>query len=137
MPSPAPCGFVASQTCGTPASTAFPADKHALIAIYPNPLFPYRYVVLNSSFTYRDFAYLAFTLGMTLLMSTLAVFFGDVVEMFQLILQSWFFLTPVMYPLDVLPPRFKHLMVLNPMYHLVELFRAPIITGELRRPAAR
>lgn len=36
----------------------FPADKHALVAIYPNPLFPYRYVVLNSSFTYRDFAYL-------------------------------------------------------------------------------
>jgi dienelactone hydrolase len=36
----------------------FPADKHSLIAIYPNPLFPYRYVVLNSSFTYRDFAYL-------------------------------------------------------------------------------
>lgn len=36
----------------------FAADKHALIAIYPNPLFPYRYVVLNSSFTYRDFAYL-------------------------------------------------------------------------------
>ena len=36
----------------------FPADKHALIAIYPNPLHPYRYVVLNSSFTYRDFAYL-------------------------------------------------------------------------------
>jgi hypothetical protein len=36
----------------------FSADKHALIAIYPNPLHPYRYVVLNSSFTYRDFAYL-------------------------------------------------------------------------------
>jgi hypothetical protein len=36
----------------------FSADNHALIAIYPNPLFPYRYVVLNSSFTYRDFAYL-------------------------------------------------------------------------------
>jgi len=36
----------------------FAADKHALVAIYPNPLFPYRYVVLNSSFTYRDFAYL-------------------------------------------------------------------------------
>jgi ABC-type polysaccharide/polyol phosphate export permease len=73
----------------------------------------------------------AFTLGMTLLMSTLAVFFGDVVEMYQLILQSWFFLTPVMYPLDVLPPRFKGLMALNPVYHLVEIFRAPIITGEL------
>ena len=73
----------------------------------------------------------AFTLGMTLLMSTLAVFFGDVVDMFQLILQSWFFLTPVMYPPEVLPVRYQWLMVLNPMYHLVELFRAPIIKGEL------
>lgn len=36
----------------------YPSDKHALIAIYPNPLHPERYVVLNSSFTFRDFAYL-------------------------------------------------------------------------------
>ena len=36
----------------------FSADKHALIAIYPNPLNPERYVVLNSSFTFRDYAYL-------------------------------------------------------------------------------
>ena len=72
----------------------------------------------------------AFTLGLTLLMSTLAVFFADVVDMFGLILQSWFFLTPIMYPLDILPPRFQGLMVLNPMYHLIELFRAPIIDGQ-------
>ena len=73
----------------------------------------------------------AFTLGMTLLMSTLSVFFADVVDMFGLLLQSWFFLTPVMYPLDVLPPGSRRFMVLNPMYHLVELFRAPIIEGRL------
>jgi hypothetical protein len=36
----------------------FGSDKHALIAIYPNPLHPARYVVLNSSFTFRDYAYL-------------------------------------------------------------------------------
>jgi hypothetical protein len=36
----------------------FPADKHALIAIYPNPLNPQRYVVLNSGFTYREYAQL-------------------------------------------------------------------------------
>jgi dienelactone hydrolase len=39
-------------------SDKFAADQHALIAIYPNPLNPQRYVVLNSSFTFRDFAYL-------------------------------------------------------------------------------
>jgi hypothetical protein len=36
----------------------YASDKHALIAIYPNPLNPSRYVVLNSSFTFRDYAYL-------------------------------------------------------------------------------
>lgn len=36
----------------------FPAEHHALIAIYPNPLNPERYVVLNSSFTFREYAYL-------------------------------------------------------------------------------
>lgn len=37
---------------------SFAADRHALIMIYPNPLNPRRYVVLNSGFTFRDFAYL-------------------------------------------------------------------------------
>ena len=36
----------------------FPADKHVLVAIYPNPLNPKRYVVLNSGFTFRDYDYL-------------------------------------------------------------------------------
>jgi len=37
---------------------SFPAERHALILIHPNPLNPNRYVVLNSSFTFRDYAYL-------------------------------------------------------------------------------
>jgi hypothetical protein len=36
----------------------FPSDRHALIMIYPNPLNPRRYVVLNSGFTYREYDYL-------------------------------------------------------------------------------
>ena len=37
---------------------SYPAGHHALIMVYPNPLNPNRYVVLNSSFTFRDYAYL-------------------------------------------------------------------------------
>lgn len=39
-------------------NSSFPASNHALVAIYPNPLNPKKYVVLNSSFTFREFAYL-------------------------------------------------------------------------------
>ena len=42
----------------TVGSEKYPTEDHALIAIYPNPQNPKRYVVLNSSFTFRDFAYL-------------------------------------------------------------------------------
>lgn len=36
----------------------FAAAEHGLILVYPNPLNPQRYVVLNSSFTFREYAYL-------------------------------------------------------------------------------
>lgn len=36
----------------------FPASHHAPILIFPNPLNPKKYVVLNSGFTYREYAYL-------------------------------------------------------------------------------
>ncbi len=37
---------------------SFDGANHALIAIYPNPLNPKKYIVLNSSFTYREYDYL-------------------------------------------------------------------------------
>ena len=40
------------------ADRRYPADKNVPVLIYPNPLNPDRYVVLNSSFTYRDYDYL-------------------------------------------------------------------------------
>jgi dienelactone hydrolase len=37
---------------------SYPSATHALVGIYPNPLNPDRYVVLNSSFTFREYDYL-------------------------------------------------------------------------------
>ncbi|MFN9283076.1 MAG: prolyl oligopeptidase family serine peptidase [Planctomyces sp.] len=42
----------------TVGAQKFSAATHAPAMIYPNPLNPNRYVVLNSSFTFRDYAYL-------------------------------------------------------------------------------
>jgi hypothetical protein len=36
----------------------FSAEHHVPVLIYPNPLNPKRYVVLNSGFTYREYDYL-------------------------------------------------------------------------------
>jgi pimeloyl-ACP methyl ester carboxylesterase len=39
-------------------SKAYPAANHVPVLIYPNPLNPRRYVVLNSGFTFREYDYL-------------------------------------------------------------------------------
>jgi dienelactone hydrolase len=37
----------------------YSTDNHALVLVYPNPLNPNRYVVLNSGFTFREYDYLS------------------------------------------------------------------------------
>jgi hypothetical protein len=39
-------------------SASFPSSHHVPVLIYPNPLNPRRYVVLNSGFTFREYDYL-------------------------------------------------------------------------------
>lgn len=72
-----------------------------------------------------------FAAGLALILSTLAVFFTDVVNVYQALIQALFFLTPIMYPKDIISLRYRWLQELNPLYHLVELFREPIYTGGL------
>lgn len=71
-----------------------------------------------------------FALGVGLLISTLAVYFPDVVEMYQIILIAWMYLTPIIYPIEVLPEPVRFLIThFNPMYYLVELYRMPVYYG--------
>ena len=71
-----------------------------------------------------------FALGIGLLVSALAVFYTDIAEMYQIILIAWMYLTPIIYPEEILPEQFRMLIaIFNPMYHLVRLFRAPVYYG--------
>lgn len=72
-----------------------------------------------------------FSLGLSLFLSAVAVFFYDVIEMYQVVLRAWMYLTPLFYPLDIVPTRYRVLIQLNPMYYLIECFRAPLYRGTL------
>jgi ABC-2 type transport system permease protein len=72
-----------------------------------------------------------FALGVGLAVSALAVYFVDVMDIYQIVLTAWMYLTPIIYPTDIIPERYRWLFNLNPMYHLLECFRAPIYAGTL------
>jgi ABC-type polysaccharide/polyol phosphate export permease len=71
-----------------------------------------------------------FTLGLGLAISTLAVYFPDVAEMYQIILTAWMYLTPIIYPETVIPAKYHLILQLNPMYYLIKLWRLPLYDGQ-------
>jgi ABC-type polysaccharide/polyol phosphate export permease len=75
-----------------------------------------------------------FTLGLSLLLSAIAVFFVDMVDLYSVMLQAIFFLTPIIYPLSIVPERFLPFFYLNPLVLYLGLFRE--ILYEARVPSA-
>jgi homopolymeric O-antigen transport system permease protein len=69
------------------------------------------------------FTQVVFTLALTLITSTLHVRFRDIAHVLPLALQVWMFVTPVAYPLDAVPGRWRTLYVLNPMAPIIEGYR--------------
>lgn len=67
-----------------------------------------------------------FTLGIGLLVSSLAVYFPDVSEMYNIVLIAWMYLTPLVYPEEIIPQQYLHIYRLNPMYLMVRLIRLPV-----------
>jgi len=65
-----------------------------------------------------------FSLGISLAISTLAVFYQDVVYIYNVILLAWMYLSAIFYPVSILPKKFQILMSFNPVYHYISLFRA-------------
>ncbi len=64
-----------------------------------------------------------FTMGLGLYLSALNVFFRDTAPLVRPLLLIWMYLTPIFYPLSIVPERFKILIYLNPMTPLVTAYR--------------
>lgn len=72
-----------------------------------------------------------FTLGCGLLLAPLAAFFTDTVELVTIVLTILFYLTPVFYPVSIVPPDLRWVVEANPVYWVLDIFRTPIYEGIL------
>ena len=98
--------FAASIALGLPVNLTWMATPVALFVITINALW------------------------MGLLVSVFATRFRDLSELLNNVLRLVFFITPIMWMPDT-NPDLKLVAEFNPFYHLIELFRAPLLTGEL------
>jgi lipopolysaccharide transport system permease protein len=74
---------------------------------------------------------IALTLGVVLVASTVNVFYRDIRFVMPLGVQLWMYLTPIIYPVNLVPERWRALYMLNPMAGLINAYRSIILQGEL------
>lgn len=79
-----------------------------------------------------------FSVGVSLILSALTVFFRDIMHLWGVLLTIWMYMTPIIYPVSLLRDAAGSgisgkilwtVVNLNPMYHFVEYFRAVLMNG--------
>lgn len=96
------------------------------------------FLILSGNFPGMPFLALApllviqvlFSIGLGMVIGVLNVFFRDVGQLFSVVLQFWFWLTPIIYPIAILPENVRPLMSLNPMASLMAAYQAILVGGE-------
>ena len=68
-------------------------------------------------------------MGLGLVLGVLNVFMRDIGQMVAILLQFGFWITPVVYTIDVLPENFREIVKLNPMFWMVDNYHRVLAYG--------
>ena len=74
---------------------------------------------------------LMFAMGLGMLLATINVFYRDVQQMVQVILQFWFWLTPIVYVAPTLPPTAQRILDLNPLWPLIQAYQGIFLEHQM------
>ena len=72
-----------------------------------------------------------FSIGAACFLSALCVFLRDTQQLLGIVLTIWFYFTPILYPISMVPESMQSLMKINPMLIYVDLFRQTLLKHEL------
>lgn len=71
------------------------------------------------------------TIGVGWILGVLHVYFRDTAQVVVAALQAWFYLTPIVYTLNTAPEVLQHLLLINPLCGIIEVFRALALGGPI------
>jgi lipopolysaccharide transport system permease protein len=69
----------------------------------------------------------ALSLGVSMILAALNVRYRDVKYTLPFLTQLWLFVTPVIYPVTLIPDRYRLLAALNPLTGVIDAFRASLL----------
>lgn len=74
---------------------------------------------------------LVISVGIGLILSTITVFFNDIKHLYSVILTILMYMTPIFYPADIIPEKYRLIIELNPLYCVLNMFRDSILYQNL------
>lgn len=70
-----------------------------------------------------------FTYGLSLILASLNLFYRDIQYVLTLLIMVWMYLTPVIYPTEIFPDKYKLIFQLNPMAVIINAYRQTMLGG--------
>ncbi len=70
---------------------------------------------------------IAAALGMGLLLAALTVTYRDFRYVVPFMMQAWMYLSPVIFPISIVPPEYRWLLAFNPLAGIIDGFRAAFL----------
>ena len=98
-----------------------------LIFYYQMPIYPIAWMALPVVFVIQ----VTFVLGLGLMLSAANVFYRDIGPLLTLVIQLWFYASPIIYPITMVPERFRQFYFLNPMSGILTAYRDILLQGRL------
>jgi len=71
-----------------------------------------------------------FTLGVCFLVSALNVYYRDIEHVWGIMMMAWFYFTPIVYPITMVPAKFAKYLFLNPLVIVTESYRDILYYGK-------
>jgi lipopolysaccharide transport system permease protein len=74
--------------------------------------------------------HVAFAIGLGVIFGVLHVFFRDVGQFVGILLQFWFWFTPIVYPINILPDWAQRIVKLNPLAWIADAYQRILVYGQ-------
>ncbi len=78
----------------------------------------------------------ALLIGLGWMLSALQVFYRDISQGLTIILNLWFWITPIVWSPDIMPEEYRGLIFYNPLYYIIEGYRGLLIFNSTVWPSA-
>jgi ABC-type polysaccharide/polyol phosphate export permease len=72
-----------------------------------------------------------FTLSLAFFLSSGAVYFRDIPQIVGAIFMVWFWVTPIAYTESLIPANFQWIVIWNPAYYMLEIYRDALFYGKI------